>query len=220
MVHAVLRSAGAARTGDGWQGARAGLDARWVRVDADVAVTEARRARPDAYREGMQHHLAQVNIALAREPLDSPTLRPFVDLLDEVNALADASPGFVWRLQTEDGNATAVRGFADDDVDGRLIINLSVWESFDALAGYVYGGPHLAVMRRRREWFERLPRQHVALWWLPAGSVPTVTDAERRVAVLRAEGATPFAFTFRDRFPPPTLGDQRHVDDRWGCPTG
>ena len=162
------------------------------------------------------YHLAQVNVALAKAPLDSPRLRSFVELLEPVNALADRSPGFVWRLQTEDGNATAVRAFPDDDHEGRLIVNLTVWESFEALADYVYCSAHLEVMRRRREWFARTAKAHLALWWVPAGTRPTVADAEERVAVLRAQGPTPYAFTFRDRFPPPPAVPERRQDERWG----
>lgn len=166
------------------------------------------------------HHLAQVNIALAKAALDGPELRPFMELLDPVNALADSSPGFVWRLQTEDGNATAVRAFPQEDVDGRLIINLSVWRSFEALADFVFRTAHLEVMRRRREWFGRMPTRYLALWWVPAGAIPTVAEAEERVAVIRREGPTPYAFTFQEHFPPPLLGQNRTDDDRWGCPSG
>jgi heme-degrading monooxygenase HmoA len=138
-------------------------------------------------------HLAQVNIALPREPLDAPLLAGFVAALAPVNAVADASPGFVWRLQTEDGDATAIRAFGDD----RLIVNMSVWESVEALRAFVHGEPHAAVLRRRREWFERLGAPETALWWLPAGTIPTVADAEERLAHLRAHGPTPHAFTLR-----------------------
>ncbi|MBA2624668.1 MAG: DUF3291 domain-containing protein, partial [Acidimicrobiia bacterium] len=126
---------------------------------------------------GSRWHLAQVNIAIARAPLDSAELRPFMELLDPVNADADRAPGFVWRLQTEDGNATAVRAFPGDDADGRLIVNLSVWESFDALASFVYRSGHVGVMRRRREWFDRMASAYQALWWMPAGHRPTVANA-------------------------------------------
>lgn len=163
--------------------------------------------------------LAQVNLALGREPLDSLALRPFMLLLDEINAIADEAPGFLWRMQTEDGNATAVTGFPADGEPGRLVINMSVWTSFEALASYVYGGPHLEVMRRRREWFERMPASYMALWWVPAGHRPSVDDAEERVAVLRAEGVSPYAFSFREHFPAPVLGTERLDDERWGCPT-
>src|ERR671930_768101 len=104
-------------------------------------------------------HLAQLNIALPREPLDAPLLAEFVARLEPVNAQADASPGFVWRLQTEDGDATGIRAFGDD----RLIVNMSVWESLEALRAFVDSGGHVAVMRRRREWFERI-ESHLVLW--------------------------------------------------------
>src|SRR4051794_21674556 len=94
------------------------------------------------------HHVAQVNIGLPKAPLDSPQLSEFMAALDPLNALADGSPGFVWRLQTEDGNATAIRPFDDD----RLMINMSVWASIDELAAFVYRSAHVEVMRRRREW--------------------------------------------------------------------
>ena len=162
-------------------------------------------------------HVAQVNIARPREPLESELLREFVEALDPVNAVADQSPGFVWRLQTEDGNATAVRVFADDG----LIVNMSVWESIEALRAFVYSTPaHLNVMKRRREWFERMD-VYLVLWWVPAGYVPTVAEAEERVTLLRAIGPSPDAFTFRRHSPPPdaaSTGDDAIDDDRWLCP--
>ena len=144
------------------------------------------------------HHLAQVNVALPLESLDSPRLAAFVDALAPVNAVADASPGFVWRLQTDAGDATAIRAFGDD----RLVVNMSVWESVEALRGFAYGEAHAAVLRRRREWFTRLGEPETALWWVPAGTLPTVADAEKRLAALRADGPTPRAFTLRTVFPP------------------
>jgi hypothetical protein len=153
-------------------------------------------------------HLAQVNIALARAPLDSAELSEFVALLAPVNALADAAPGFVWRLQTEDGDALAVRGFDND----RMIVNLSVWESSAHLADFVYRSGHLAVMRRRREWFERIGL-HVALWWVPAGHVPSVDEAEERLGHLREHGPTPYAFTLKTQYDPDSalwLNDELH----------
>jgi len=164
-------------------------------------------------------HLAQMNIALPREPLDAPLLRAFVEQLDPVNAVADASPGFVWRLQDEGGNATAIRAFEDD----RLIVNMSVWESLEALRAFVYSNrAHLDVMRRRREWFEKMAELFVVLWWVPAGHIPAVAEAEERLTLLRAAGPSPDAFTFRAQFPPPGESDAAAVDDddRWLCPTG
>lgn len=156
------------------------------------------------------YELAQVNIALAREPLDAPLLADFVAALAPVNARADRAPGFVWRMATEDGDATAVRGFGDDP---RLIINLSVWESLEALRDFVYGDPaHVAVLRRRREWFKRLDL-HTVLWWVPVGHRPTVTEAEQRLEYLRGHGPTPRAFTFRAHFDGPDAVAER-LDDR------
>ena len=155
-------------------------------------------------------HIAQINIALAKAPVDSDVLSEFVALLDPINALADRAPGFVWRLQTEDGSALAVRGFDND----RMIVNLSVWESIDQLAAFVYRSGHTDVMRRRREWFERIG-MHMALWWIPVGEVPTVAEAELRLAYLRDHGPTPYAFTFKARF---ADGERLEVRDQLGCP--
>lgn len=168
-----------------------------------AALNAAHRTLTDPLRRAAHdargHHLAQVNIALPREPLDSDLLADFVAALDPVNAVADGSPGFVWRLQTEEGDATAVKAFGDD----RLIVNMSVWESVEALRAFTYGADHVAVLRRRREWFARLGQPETVLWWVPAGTVPTVADAEERLATLRAHGPAPRAFTLREAFPPP-----------------
>jgi Domain of unknown function (DUF3291) len=161
-------------------------------------------------------HLAQLNIALPREPLTSPLLAEFVAQLDPVNAAADAAPGFVWRLQTDDGDATGIRGFGDD----RLVVNMSVWESLEALRAFVYSNhAHLDVLRRRRAWFERMAEAYLVLWWVPAGHLPDVAEAEERLAVLSALGPSPEAFTFRRHFPPPGSGVPAAVDDdRTLCP--
>jgi hypothetical protein len=134
--------------------------------------------------------------------------------LDPVNAIADQAPGFVWRLQTEEGNATSIPVLGDD----RLIVNMSVWESIDQLADFVYRGGHVAVMRRRREWFERI-KVFMALWWVPAGHVPTVSEAEERLEHLRAHGPTAHAFTFRRRFAAPGALEAPQLDeDLLSCP--
>lgn len=144
-------------------------------------------------------HLAQVNIGRLLAPIDDPLIADFVAQLDAVNALADASPGFVWRLKDDSGNATAIPAFDDP----RMIINMSVWESLEALRDYVYRSDHTKVLTRRRDWFEKLDRPHMALWWVPAGTLPTVEEAKRRLEILAERGPTPDAFTFRDRFPAP-----------------
>jgi heme-degrading monooxygenase HmoA len=145
------------------------------------------------------HHLAQLNVATLRAPLDTPELAEFVAQLEPVNALADGSRGFIWRLQTEDGDATAIRAFDDD----RIIVNLSVWESLEALRSFVYASRHLDVMRRRRQWFHRMADPYLALWWLPAGTIPTLAQARGRLELLDRNGPTANAFTFRDPFPEP-----------------
>jgi len=141
------------------------------------------------------YQLAQVNVARMRGPIDSPVMAEFVAQLPAVNALADHSPGFVWRLQTEDGNATSLRSFEDD----RMMINMSVWESIDVLSDFVYRSGHVDVMRRRREWFERM-EMHMALWWVPVGHIPSIDEALERIDHLREHGPTPYAFTFKARF--------------------
>ena len=144
-------------------------------------------------------HLAQVNIGRLVAPLTSPELAAFVEALDPINAIADASPGFVWRLQTESGNATDLRAFDDDEI----LVNMSVWRSLEELRDFVYRSRHVEVLRRRREWFEKLVELHMALWWLPAGEIPTIRDAEVRLTLLRERGPSPEAFTFRAPFGPP-----------------
>jgi hypothetical protein len=166
--------------------------------------------------------LAQVNIGRLTAPLDSRRLAGFVAALDSVNAVADAAPGFVWRLQTEDGNATAIRAFEQDaeGADGGILINMSVWESVEALGAYVYGPAHIAVLRRRRQWFEPMKEAYTALWWIPRSHIPTVHEAEERVNHLRAQGPTPHAFTLRVHFPSPDSDDTDMLvsPEDWTCP--
>ncbi|WP_055585377.1 DUF3291 domain-containing protein [Peterkaempfera griseoplana] len=146
-----------------------------------------------------RYELAQVNIARLLAPLDSPRLADFTAALDPVNALAEGADGFVWRLKTEDGDATAVRVFDDD----WLIVNMSVWRDPQALLHFVYDTAHREVLKRRREWFAKETEAMVALWWVPAGQRPTVADAEERLRSLRTHGPTPDAFTLREILPAP-----------------
>ena len=148
---------------------------------------------------GRTHDLAQLNVGRMVAPQDSPLVAPFVDALDEINALAEASPGFVWRFQTEDGNAMAERPFPDDD---EMLVNFSTWESTEALADYVYRSQHVEFLRRRREWFVPLKEVVTVLWWVPAGHRPTSAEAVERLEHLRRHGPTAYAFTFRHRFGP------------------
>jgi hypothetical protein len=144
--------------------------------------------------------LAQVNIGRFRAPIGDPIMEGFRTQLDPINALADRSPGFVWRLQTEDGNATAVRPDATDD---RMAINMSVWESLDALQQYVYRTAHVGPLRDRKQWFEPIEGPILALWWIAAGHIPTVAEAMARLQILKERGPSPDAFTFRTPFPAP-----------------
>lgn len=158
----------------------------------------------------MEHHLAQLNVGRLRAPADDPLIAEFVEALDPVNALAERSPGFVWRFQTEDGNATAERPFEDDEI----LVNFSTWESVEALADYVYRSDHTAYLRRRREWFERFDGVYQVLWWVPAGHQPTVGEAIDRLEHLRRHGPTSTAFTFRRRFAADaTSGGLRRADE-------
>lgn len=158
-------------------------------------------------------HLAEVNISLPVSPLTTPQLSEFVAALEPVNALADAAPGFVWRLQTEDGDATAIRVLDDH----RLIVNLTVWTSLETLGAFVFHGAHRTVMARRREWFVPMQEAMTVLWWVPEGVLPTVADAEQRLAHLRAHGPSAHAFTFRRPFPAPA-GPVVQAEDGWFCP--
>src|SRR5258708_27987952 len=152
----------------------------------------------------MSYHLAQVNISRLRAPLDGPVRADFVTALDPVNAVADLAPGFIWRLQTEDGNATAISAFEWDAAGSAgVIVNMSVWESVEALAAFVYSHPHRQVLRRRREWFEPAAQATTALWWIAHGTRPTTAEAEERVPHLPANRPTSVAFTLRLHLPPP-----------------
>ena len=143
--------------------------------------------------------LAQLNIGIIKGPMDSPLMADFAAGLTRINALADRSPGFVWRLQTEAGDATTIRPFDDDN----LLVNMSVWRDVESLNQYVYGSAHVDLMRRRREWFERMPKAFLVLWWVPKGHRPSIAEAIARLELLRAKGPTAEAFTFRQAFPSP-----------------
>lgn len=141
-------------------------------------------------------HLAHANIARMRAALDDPRMAGFVERLEPLNRLADSSPGFVWRLQDEDGDATAIRVFEDE----RILFNMSVWESIEALEAYTYSSAHVEAVRSRGEWFERRHRPGLVLWWIGADRLPTVEDARERFELLWSIGPSADAFTFQDRF--------------------
>jgi hypothetical protein len=148
--------------------------------------------------------IAQLNVGRAVAALDDAIMADFMNWLDEINALADRSPGFVWRLQGDSGNNTDLQ-VSEDPL---FIVNLSVWTSIDALYEFTYRSEHKTVFRRRHEWFERLGRPTTVLWWQPAGTVPTAQEALARLDVLTTLGPTQRAFTFKQQFPAPDTAEQ------------
>ena len=147
----------------------------------------------------MQYHLAQINIGRLIAPIDDPKIAGFVAQLDPINALAERSRGFVWRLQSASGNATDIT-YNDDPF---VIVNMSVWESFEALRDYVYASKHIEVLRERAKWFEKMEKPHYCLWWAPAGHVPTIAEGRERLEHYQRHGATEYSFWFSQRYPAP-----------------
>ncbi len=143
-------------------------------------------------------HIAQVNIARMKAPLEAPEMQSFVARLDEINALAERHEGFVWRFQTSEGSAVYLRPYEDD----RILFNLSVWESVEALKEYAYRTAHAELLRDRRNWFEQFDGATLALWWVPAGHHPSVDEAKVRLTHLQENGPSRFAFTFKTIEPP------------------
>jgi len=144
------------------------------------------------------YRIAQVNIGRLKGPIDGPVMAGFVDRLEKINALADRSPGFVWRLQTDSGNATYFRPYEDD----RVLMNMSVWESVESLKTYVYRTAHAELLKQRQEWFEQFSGVYAALWWVPAGHIPGIDEAKKRLAHLSEHGPSQYAFTFKTIFQP------------------
>jgi hypothetical protein len=144
------------------------------------------------------YQLAQLNIGNLVAPLDSPQLKDFVDNLDRINALAESSPGFVWRLVGDGNDATSLRPLGDN-----VLVNMSVWRDAAALREYVYRSAHAPIMKRRREWFTRMGEAHMVLWWVPAGHQPTIAEAVAKLTLLRERGPTADAFTFGASFAAP-----------------
>ncbi|MGW4119290.1 DUF3291 domain-containing protein [Nocardia sp. NPDC004711] len=150
-------------------------------------------------------HLAQLNIGRMVAPEGDPRVAEFFSALDEINAVAESSPGFVWRMvDSESNNATSLRPYHGEP---DMLVNMSVWESREALFDYVYRSGHMDYVRRRREWFTPLREVFTVLWWVPEGMLPTLTDAMARLDHLRENGPTPYAFTFRQAFEPETAAE-------------
>ena len=148
---------------------------------------------------GMTYHLAEINVAKAKAEMDDPLMHGFVSRLDEINALAEKSPGFVWRLKDDSGDATELRYF-DDPL---IIVNMSVWEDVASLKHYTYQTMHVEVLKQRKKWFELFGRPHFVMWWVPAGHVPSVREAQEKLEYLHQHGASELAFNFSKTFAPP-----------------
>jgi hypothetical protein len=146
-----------------------------------------------------EYHLAQINIARMLAPIDDPIMADFVARLPSINALAEESPGFVWRLQSDSGDATSIKVYDDD----MIIINLTVWESVKTLRQFVYKNDHYGVLRERKRWFELFQGSYYALWWIPSGHLPDPEQGRMRLEHLREHGDSTYAFSFKNVFPEP-----------------
>lgn len=147
------------------------------------------------------HHLAQINIGRLLHPIDHPAIAAFVRELDSINALAESSPGYIWRLKSPEGNATDI-AYNDDPF---VIVNMSVWDSIESLKNYVYHSRHLEIFKQRASWFEKMSKPHYCLWWIPSGHTPTVVEARERLEHYQQHGSTPHSFWFSEPHPAPML---------------
>ncbi len=153
----------------------------------------------------MNYHLAQLNIARFLKPVEHPDNSDFVNNLDRVNAVAESQPGFVWRLIGDGNDALDIQAFDDPNI----VVNMSVWTDIESLANFVYRNEdHLAIMRRRREWFEKM-KFHLVLWWVETNHIPSLFEAKERLSSLIANGPCERSFTFRRPYPPPSGGEVR-----------
>lgn len=144
------------------------------------------------------YQLAQLNIAKMKYPAEAPEMAEFMNNLERINELAEQSPGFIWRLQTEEGDATGIDFFGPD-----ILVNMSVWKDSKSLHDYVYRTSHARIMSRRKEWFERFEDSYTVLWWITAGDIPTLDEANEKLELLRALGPTAAAFSFKQTFDAP-----------------
>ncbi len=145
------------------------------------------------------YQLAQINIAHAIDNLDSNTLAGFVSRLDEINLLAESSPGYVWRVVPGEDP-----GYKPGYTDPRMIVNLSVWESIESLKAFVYQSTHLELIQQKSDWFDAMNMAHLALWWVPAGTQPTEQDGIERLNYLRENGPSEYAFSIAQPHPMPS----------------
>lgn len=174
--------------------------------DEHVELTEPARQKildavaSDRERAEPKYHLAQLNTARFRHPMDHPDMAGFVEMLDPLNHQADSAPGFLWRLTDEGSNDATSITFYDDPL---LLVNMSVWADLNSLRTYVYRTEHASMVKRRNEWADSLESVHIVLWWVPAGHRPGITEADQKLTLLRENGPTAEAFTFGQAFPAP-----------------
>lgn len=147
----------------------------------------------------MTYHIAQFNVAKMVARLDDPIMQGFVDALEPINTMADNSPGFVWRLQDDSGDATSIQVFGDESI----LVNMSVWESLEAVKEFVYRSTHVNFLRDKKKWFGPLSGPNLVLWWVEQGHMPTVAEGKQRLEMLRSSGPSPQAFTFSRAFTAP-----------------
>jgi hypothetical protein len=162
----------------------------------------------------MTYELAQLNIGIIKGPMDSPVMADFAANLERINALADQTSGFIWRLQTDEGDATAIRPFDDEN----MLVNMSMWRDVESLRRFVYRSDHVDIMRRRGQWFERMSEAFLVLWWVPTGHRPSVAEAVAKLEILRRDGPTAEAFTFRQSYPAPDAVESRPLNLGDECP--
>lgn len=161
-----------------------------------------------AHMQTAKYHLCHLNVGPANAPLTDPIMAGFVEKLDEINQLAYRSPGFVWHLQIDINNPEDLAMYGEPG----MLFNLSVWESMEALYAYTYKSQHAQMMQRRREWFGTMNGPNYVLWWIPAGELPTLEEAKRRIAYLTEHGPSEHAFTFKQPFPSPAQPSEAMAD--------
>lgn len=144
------------------------------------------------------HHIAQLNISRLLASLDTPEMKEFVDFLEPVNKFAEESPGFVWRMKGENGEASSLLASPFDDP--MIVTNLTVWADIPSLQAFVYKSVHRYFLQNRRQWFARVATNQFVMWWVSPGVIPTLTDAKDRLQRLEAEGPSPEAFTLQQAF--------------------
>ena len=142
-------------------------------------------------------HLAQLNIAEAIASMESPIMADFINNTERINALAEKHAGFVWRLKGEEtDHSYSIKAFEDES----LLVNMSVWKDRESLFDYVYNSGHIEIFKRRKEWFSKMPKMHMVLWYIEEGHIPTLAEAKERLEHLQQQGESEYAFSFKSKF--------------------